>query len=421
MSPGLLDTSTNSTETSVAQVEDQQTFDELLALAEQSPEPQRWGIWRFFSAVSWLIGGLFSLASLIVCLAVLAAIPVLQLVTFGYLLDVAGRLASGGKLRQALPHLRSAGQIGVVVMAVVLGSLPVQLLAHWESVASLIAPGSSQSTMLRFAAITAAFAGALYLMWALARGGRLVNFIWPQPMLMLRQAWRPRTYRELPDRLWQFTGSLELGRYFWLGLRGVAGTLVWLLPAMIIIAANRNGETGLAGLVGGIALISLGVVMLYLPMLQVHFASENRLRALFALRRIRRLFCYAPWAWFLAMTLGLVLLPIPLYLLKIEATPREVVWLPTLVFVAFILPARLAEGLAMRRANRIALQYGNGAVKPSGKWNFFSRWMVRMLLVGVIGIYLIFLTLSQYTSWDGLQTWVQQHAVLIPIPFFGGV
>ena len=376
---------------------------------------------RIAAGLAWLIVGTFNLASLIVCLAVLAAIPVLQLIVFGYTLDVAGRLASGGKFRNALPHIDAAGKIGLVVVAVVIGSLPVQLLVHWESVATLITPGSDRAVLLRSAAIIAACSGVFYLLWSLARGGRLVHFLWPQPIRMLREGWRPSTYRDLPDKLWSFTGSLELGRFFWLGLRGAIGTLVWLIPAMIIIAANRNGETGLAGLVGGLALIALGVVLLYLPMLQAHFAAENRLRALFEVRRARRLFCYAPWAWLLAMVLGLVLLPIPLYLLKIEATPREVVWLPTLMFVASVLPARIAAGLALRRGKRIAADFGNGAVKPSGKWSFLSRWTCRLLMPGVVGIYLLFVTLSQYTSWDGLQTWVQQHAILIPIPFLGGV
>ncbi|MCA9138996.1 MAG: DUF4013 domain-containing protein [Planctomycetales bacterium] len=392
-----------------------------LAVVLDEKSGRRSLIGRCVSGVTWLITSLFCIASLIGCLAVLTAIPIVQLIALGYLLDVAGRLAAGGKFRDSLPHLHSAGKIGLVVVAVFVGSLPVQLLVHWESVATLIAPGSNQAATLRTSAIIASFAGVLYLLWALARGGRLVHFIWPQPLQMLRRGWRPSTYRELPDKLWNFTGSLELGRFFWLGLRGAIGTLIWLVPAMIIIAANRNGETGLAGLVGGLALIALGVVMMYLPMLQAHFASENRFRALFEVRRIRRLFCYAPWAWLTAMILGLVLLPIPLYLLKIEATPREVVWLPTLVFVAFILPARLAEGLALRRATRIAKEYGDGAVKPTGKWNFFSRWIVRLLMPGVVGIYLLFVTLSQFTSWDGLQTWVQQHAILIPIPFLGGV
>lgn len=206
---------------------------------------------RVFAWLSWMVGGIFSVVSLIVCLAVLASIPLLQLITFGYLLDVAGRLAAGGTFRHSLPHLQAAGKIGLVVGAVVVGSLPVQLLAHWESVASLITPGSDQADLLRLAAIAAAFVGIVYLLWALSRGGRLVHFLWPAPASMLRKAWRPRTYWGLPDKLWQFTGSLELGRYFWLGLRGAGGTLVWLIPAMIIIAANRNGETGLAGLVGG--------------------------------------------------------------------------------------------------------------------------------------------------------------------------
>ncbi|MEM6365673.1 MAG: DUF4013 domain-containing protein, partial [Planctomycetota bacterium] len=76
---------------------------------------------------------------------------------------------------------------------------------------------------------------------------------------------------------------------------------------------------------------------------------------------------------------------------------------------------------AMRRARRIAQKYDDGAVKPTGWWNFFSRWVVRLAMPAVVGTYLTFVTLSQFTSWDGLQTWVQQHAVLIPIPFLGGV
>ena len=43
------------------------------------------------------------------------------------------------------------------------------------------------------------------------------------------------------------------------------------------------------------------------------------------------------------------------------------------------------------------------------------------VMLAVVGIYLIFVTISQYTNWDGLNmAWVQQHAVLIPIPFLSG-
>lgn len=382
----------------------------------QPPEaepPKRGILRRLIGFAGWMLHGSWCIASLVVLLAVLTAIPIVQLVAFGYLLMVAGRLTNGSKLRDCLPHLHEAGKIGMAGAAIFLASLPTQLLVHWESNAYLINPGSGQATMLRVLAIAAALLTMFYLLWAWVRGGRLRHYLWPQPLRLMREGWRPKTWTDAPDRLWDFTTSLELPKLFWLGARGAIGTLIWLIPAMILIAVFRNGETGLAGVVGFIWLMALGVVMLFLPMLQAHFAAENRLSALFEIRTVHRDFRRAPWAWLLAMVLGLVLLPIPLYLLKIEATPREVMWLPCLVFVAFMLPARIAEGLAMRRARR--------RPDPKGTWAAISRWTVRLLMPGVVATYLLFVYVSQYTSWDGLQTWVQQHAVLVPIPFLDGV
>ncbi|NNE00758.1 MAG: DUF4013 domain-containing protein [Pirellulaceae bacterium] len=368
---------------------------------------------RVFRFIGWSIRGLFCIASLIALLAVLSAIPIFQLIAFGYLLDVAGRLTRGAKFRDSLPNLQRAGTIGLAATAIFVASLPTQLLVHWESVAQLIDPGSLQATLLRVLAFACSFAAMGYLLWAWVRGGQLRHYLWPQPKRFLREGWRPGTWSTIPDRLWDFTVALELPRLFWLGTRGAVATLIWLVPGMIIIAMNRNGETPVAGLIGGLALIAMGGVLLYLPMLQAHFAAENRLGAMFELRRIRQDFRRAPWAWLLAMIFGLVILPIPLYLLKIEATPREVLWLPCVVFVGFILPARVGEGLALRRARR--------RPDPSGLWAGISIWSVRVLMLAVVGTYLIFLTVSQFTSWDGLPTWVEQHAILFPRPFIGGV
>jgi hypothetical protein len=374
-------------------------------------EPAPW-LRRAFGFAGWSVRGTFCIASLVVLLAVLTAIPIIQLIAFGYLLDVAGRLAAGAKFRDALPNLQRAGMIGLAGAAIFLVSLPTQLLVHWESVAQSINPDSGQAGVLRMLAISCSILVMGYLLWAWVRGGKLQHYLWPQPLRFLREGWRWRTWQDVPDRLWDFTTALELPRLFWLGLRGAAGTLIWLFPAMMVAAMIENGTNGLAGLVGFLSLLLLGLVLFYLPMLQANFAAENRFSALFDVRRIRRDFRRAPWAWLVAMIFGLVVLPIPLYLLKIEATPREVVWLPCLVFVAFILPARIGAGLALRRARR--------RPEPAGTWPAVSRWLVRILMLAVVGIYLFFLTISQYTSWDGLQTWVQQHAILIPIPFLGG-
>ena len=368
---------------------------------------------RSFRFAGRLAGRVFCLVSLIISLAVLAAIPVLQLITFGYLLDVAGRLTRGGKLTESLPSFRAAGKIGLAAVGLFVASLPTQLLTHLETVASDVNPGSDAAGLLRGGAIASSLIATMVLVWVWMRGGSVWNHLWPQPIRFCKEIFRLRTWNDAVDRLWGFTMSLELPRLFWLGLRGMLGTLVWLIPAGIVILANRRGETGLAGFIGVIAVGTLGIVLLYLPMLQAHFAAENRLAALFQWRTIRRDFRRAPWAWFAAMMVGLVLTPIPLYLLKIEATPREVVWAPCLVFVAFILPARIAAGLALRRARR--------RPEPSGGWAVCSRWTVRILMLAVVGTYLVFLTISQYTSWDGLETWIQQHAILVPVPFKVGV
>lgn len=375
------------------------------------PQPTSW-LRRGFRWIVRAIGNAFCLASLIGLLAFVAAIPVIQLVSLGYLLHVAGAISAGKTVGESLVAFRQAGLVGLAITALFLASLPTQLLVHWESVSVLVDPETSVAGLLRIAAIGSSLLALAYLMWAWVRGGKPRHYLWPQPKRFVREAFRPSTWLTAPDRLWDFTSSFELPRLFWLGLRGAIGTLVWLIPAMLIILANRNGRTGLAGLVGVLSLAALGVSMLYVPMLQANFASKNRLAALFNVRQVRSDFRRAPWAWLGAMIVSLVLTPIPLYLLKVEATPAEFVWLPCLFFVAFMLPARVCQGLAIRRSRR-------KDAEPTGRWAFVSRWAVRIMMPVVVAIYLLFVYLSQYTSWDGLQTWVQQHAILVPVPFVG--
>ncbi|MEM8913016.1 MAG: DUF4013 domain-containing protein [Planctomycetota bacterium] len=370
----------------------------------------------------------FCVGSLVGLLAFVTALPVVQLVSLGYLLLVAGRLASGVPLNQSLPGLKIAGKIGMAVGAIALLSLPVGLLVHWSSVANIIDPGSSQAASLRFAAIASACVATLWLAWAWVRGGQLAHYVWPEPRRWLSQIWRWSTWLDASERLWMMAWSLQLPRLFWLGIRGWLGTLIWLLPAMLIMAVTRNGDPEAVGPIVALSLVALGWVLQYLPMLQTHFAAEGRWKAMFQWRQIRQDFAAAPWTWALSMLIGLVLMPIPLYLLKIEATPREITWLPCLVFVAFMLPARIAEGLALRRCRRkraeaiAAVDQGQPARRSRAKrlLDLSSQWVVRLLVMpAIIVTYLAVLTASQFTSWDGVQTWIAQHALLVPVPFVG--
>ncbi|WP_146578484.1 DUF4013 domain-containing protein [Neorhodopirellula pilleata] len=369
------------------------------------------GVWN-----SWSIGWL------IVLLAVVTAIPVLQLMVLGYLLLVAGRIAAGATVRQSVPGVHAAGQMGLVLTAIGIASLPTQMLAHWESVATIIQPDSSLASRMRVLAITFSLLATVHLWWAWARGGSLRHFLWPQPKRFMREAWRPALWAELSDRIWRFIASLRLPMLFWMGVRGAIGTLVWLIPAMIIMAVTRDGKQAAAGLLGGICFLVLGYILMTLPMLQAHYAAENRFRAIFDWRRVRRDVHFAPWSYAAAMLVALVLMPIPLYLLKIEATPEEIVWLPCLVFVAFMLPARIATGLALRRGRRLrrlSETEGDGSL-PKRFFPKVSRWFVRFAMAPtIVAFYLFVLFGSQFTSWDGVDTWVRQHALLVPLPFIG--
>lgn len=380
--------------------------------------------WRLVKVVCYyLVVQPTRLASLIVLLAIASVIPILQLAVLGYLLEVSGRIARGGRVRDSLILLQQAGRIGMALGAVLLISLPIRMVSYWAYTADLIAPGAlanlrplaragfTQSDVLRWSGVGLVTMGFVYLSWAWIRGGRLRHYLWPQPIRFIKTAWRPSTWSGASDRLWELLSSLQIPRLWWLGARGAIGALVWIaFPALLLIGATRNGETGLAGLVGVIGLFLMGIVVIYLPLLQVQFAADNRLRSMFAIRRVRSAFRKAPIACWTG-TAATLLLAIPLYLLKIEATPKEVVWAPAILFIAFMLPGHLIAGWAMRRADASEL----------GKrwWHTLARVLFRLLTLPVAFTYIVFVYVSQLTSWDGLATWFQQHAFLIPVPFVG--
>src|SRR6185312_15722723 len=202
------------------------------------------------------------------------------------------------------------------------------------------------------------------------------------------------------DQLWAFLGSTRLPHYFRLGLVGFLGTLAWLvLPATLIALSGR------VPLLGVIGVLMLGVIVPFLPFLQVRYAVEGRASALFAPRAIRDRFRRAPWAFAFALFVMLVA-AIPLYLLKIEMIPREAAWLPSLVFVAFLAPARLLVGWAYARSGRRDLPR-----------HWFFRYLGRLAIVVAALFYVLVVFFTQYTSWGGLWSLYEQHAFLLPVPF----
>jgi hypothetical protein len=371
------------------------------------PPRRRFWLWRFAwragcglaSAGEWFFG----LVSLVLGLSMLAALPLIQFLSLGYFLESSARVARTGRLRDGLIGVRTAARIGCVAAASWLSLIPAWLVGSYASSAELIDPGGPTARHWRIGLVVVTLISLLHIAASCARGGRLRDFLRPigHPVWLVRRLRAGGLYAETRDSLWKFVAGLRLPYYFRLGLVGFVGTLAWLaLPAILI---GATGKFPIMGVIGG---VSLAVIVPFLPFLQVRYAVEGRISALFSRKAIRDRFRRAPWAFAFSLFV-LLLAAIPLYLLKIEMIPREAAWLPSLVFVVFLAPARLMTGWAYAR---------------SGRRDSPRHWIFRVLGRGAIVasalLYVLVVFLAQYISWRGASSLYEQHAFLLPVPFF---
>ena len=370
-----------------------------------APAPARTSRWKrcagaIASASEWVFGA----SALLLGLALLAATPVAQFLSLGYLLEAEGRVARSGRLRDGLVGVRRAARVGSMALGAWLWLLPLRLASSLARSAELIDPGGASPRRWRFGLIALIVLTVLHIAIACARGGRLRDFLWPpaDPGWLVRRLRRGRLYGDARDAVWEFVTGLRLAAYFRLGLLGFVGTLAWLLVPVTLMALGRRQPV--LSLLGGVL---LAPVALMLPFLQAQFAAEGRFASIFDYRSVRLRYCRAPWAFALALLLTATF-ALPLYLLKIEMIPRETVWLPNLVFLAFIYPARVLTGWAYARSSRR---------ETPRHWVF--RWLGRMAMLPTAVFYTLFVFLSQYTAWNGIGSLYEQHAFLLPVPFLG--
>jgi len=366
------------------------------------PSPLRHPI----SATVWTVRAVFGIVSLIVLLALLAAIPLINFVVLGYLLEAEGRLARTGKLRGAVPLLSIAPRLGAIALGVWLWVLPLRLLTNAAADARLIDPAGRAVGRLDFLVRFFSVAIAAHICFALARGGSFGAFF--RPIKNVRwtiQQFRSGGYFERASaEIASFVRGLRLKHHFSLGLRGFLGAFAWLfIPTALFAAANKTeGLPIFVTVLGGILLIP---ILAWVPFLQARFATENRLQAMFELRPIRELFCRAPFAWLLAI-IGVYLLSFPLYLLKVVLLPQDAMWFVTLVFIVSIYPARLLAGWA----------YGRAIRKEHRAW-FGIRWAARTLMIPLLALYIFLLFFTQFVGTHGKGVLFEHHAFLLPSPF----
>lgn len=348
---------------------------------------------------------IFGFATVVVTLAVLSAIPILNFLSLGYLLQVSGNVARTNRFKSAFIGVKKASRAGSIIIGTWLVLWPVRFVSGYWQDAKLI--GTSTASGWGTGMFILTVLTVLHVAWAWIRGGKLRHFFWPAPLAFLKWLRRPKDIDEMGEKVLGYWDGLRLRHYFWLGARGFAGGLCWLVaPVGLLIIASYlpTGGGAFLSLIGGFGLF---VVVLYLPFLQAHFALQNRLSAMFELGAIRQLFQRAPIAFWTALFITL-LFALPLYLLKVEMTPKEVAWLPGIVFMMFIFPARALTGWAVGRA-----------IRQETPRFFLLRWTGRFAAIPVVGFYVFFVYLSQFYSWDGAFSLLEQHAFMVPAPLMG--
>lgn len=358
----------------------------------------------FLQAAGSMLDWMFGMVALLALLAVCSVVPVLNFLSLGYLLNVSGTVARTGRLRDAFVGVRKASVIGSIAAGTWLVVWPARLVADLWKDAELIAPDSHIAKAWHAGLIVVIAIVLAHILWACLRGGKIRHFLWPQPGRFMRWLRTPEKFGNLQNTVTDYVVRLRLPFYFWLGVRGFAGAFVWLIaPVGILLIATQLplGFSVVVSLLGGILLL---LVAIHLPFLQARFAQTDRFGALFEWREVRRLFLRAPLAFGLSLLITL-LFAIPLYLLKIELTPRELAWLPSLLFVIFIFPARMLTGWAMSRATRH---------EQPRHWVW--RWTARLGIVPVGLAYVIVVYITPYLSWNGSFSLLEQHAFLVPAP-----
>lgn len=358
------------------------------------------GAWRWIGSVSeWLFGAF----ALVLGLAILSVIPVVQLLSLGYLLEVTGRVARTGRLRDGFIGVRRAARVGSILLGIGLMWLLLNVPASLKLSAEVIDPDGAHARGWQLGLTVLAGLMYVHIVAACARGGKLRYFFWPFNFVwVLRRVWRGGYYAEARDAVWDFVASLRLPYYFWFGVRGFVGTFAW-----IAIPITLMGLGGKAPPIGFLGAFLFMLVLLYVPFLQARFARDNRLRAHFEFFAVRRDFSRAPVAFAFAFFVTL-LFALPLYLFKIELIPRETMFLESLVFLAFIFPSRLLTGWAFGRATRC---------ETPRHW--FFRWTSRLSMVPIVFAYVFLLYFTQYIAWGGVSSLYEQHALLLPTPFVG--
>ncbi|MCA9072126.1 MAG: hypothetical protein KDA84_24530, partial [Planctomycetaceae bacterium] len=144
---------------------------ELPPLASFPPVPRCPHLFKHpFRAAFWFVRNGLGILALIGLWSVVAAIPFVQILALGYLLEVQGRVARSGRLRDGFPMLELAPRLGSIVLGVGFWLLPLMFISSYTTDANLIAPGGKAAVNWQTVKTVAVVFVTIHLCLALARG-----------------------------------------------------------------------------------------------------------------------------------------------------------------------------------------------------------------------------------------------------------
>lgn len=358
-------------------------------------------------AVSWLVIFAAGSAALVMFVAILAAIPVINVLALGWMLDAEARVARSGRLRDGFPWLGVVPRLGAATLGTLVWLLVVGLVASVADDAALIDPGSPRAAGWSFARLIVAVAVGAHVTLAFAAGPSLMAFF--RPFRNIRRvaaaAREARLWHDWTHSLERLLAVLAPIATFRMGLGGLLGGAAWVAVPTLLFGAARFSERPIAPAISFVGGGLLAVTLMWVPFLQVRYAVTGRLTAFLDVSEIREWFRRAP----VAMPAALIFLlgmTLPLYLLKVVVPPRDAVWLLTPLFVVLILPGRLAVGMAASWA----------AARTQRAW-VGTRLVASLVCWGAITLYLVILFLAPALDALGNRILFDHHAILLPSPF----
>lgn len=431
--------------------------DEVDAEFVQEIEARSW-VFRCVDGLIWASSRTFGVASVIFLLAVLANIPIVQFIAFGYMLAVSGRIASSGKLRSGFLHADKATRASSIIVGTALVLIPARLISWFHSEAYLIDPTSVNTRFLNTLLWIVIALTIPHIMAAWFCGGKLRYFFWPMiapfsfalwlakkaagapgirsglesctrwispnlvndlvaakpitdwflPAILFKHIRNGTLISDARDNLWDFVSSWRLGELFKVGLLGFLGSFIWLAPPTALMFRAIGYDDGIAVFCGLVGILMATVVFGLLPFLQTLFAETGKFSSFFDLGEVYARLMRAPLMHLLSL-LVMMLLALPLLVFKIEEIPSELLWVLSIVFVTFSLPGRFLTGWAVSMGKR------RPAVRA-----WWYRWPIALFMPAISFTFAFIFFFSPFVAWYGGYSLFENHVFLLPAPFWVG-